>query len=161
MAIIRTEQQFVKFLGSSPNKVAQSGFTNEEFAISKGRADPDSRLNPMADAKVIDIINPNPRKASDRARLHEPVAQHQGAAAAQEQVRLTHFFVRSALKRARGRLNEFVRRSFSQRREKLGEQRSKQMEASFARIDRMADTLQEYDEMAASVLNRVLSHQKG
>lgn len=160
MAPIRTEQQFVKFLGSSPGKVANSGFTNEEFAISKGRADSDIRLNPMANAEVVDIINPNPRKASDRSRLDAPLAQV-GETAAQEQVRLTHFFVRSALKRARGRLNEYVRRSFGQRREKLGEQRSKQMEASFARIDRMADTLEFYDEMASSVLNRVLSHQKG
>lgn len=160
MAIIRTEQQFVKFMGSSPGKVANAGFTNEEFAISKGRADPDARLNPLADAKVIDIINPNPRKASDRSRLDEPLQQ--GAqAAAQEQVRLNHFFVRSALKRSKGRLNELVRRSFSQRKDKLGDQRSKQMEASFARIDRMAETLQEYDDMAATVLNRVLSHQKG
>ena len=160
MAIIRTEQQFVKFMGSSPGKVAQSGFTNEEFAISKGRADPDARLNPMPEAGVIDIINPNPRKASDRARLDAPQTLG-GEQAAADQVRLTHFFVRAALKRARGRLNEYIRRSFGQRRDKLGEQRSKQMETSFARIDRMADTLEFYDEMAASVLNRVLSHQKG
>lgn len=160
MAVIRTEQQFVKFMGSSPGKVANAGFTNEEFASSKGKADGDARLNPMPELGVVDVLYPNPRKASDRGRLEQPTGPEQNAAA-QEEVRLTQFFVRSALKRAKGKLNQFVRKGLSQRRDKLGDQRAKQMDASFGRLDKMADTLEFYDDLASSVLHRVLSHQKG
>lgn len=160
MAVIRTEQQFVKFMGSSPAKVANSGFTAEEFKSSRGRADPDARLNPMPQAGVVDAIFPNPRHTSDRGRLGAPDAP-EVVAAAQEEVRLHQFFVRSALKRARGKLNGHVRRVVEQRRERFGETRAKQMDASFNRLDKMAETLEFYDNMAAAVLNRVLSHQKG
>jgi hypothetical protein len=160
MAVIRTEQQFVKFMGSSPTKVANSGFTSEEFTSTRGKADPDMRLNPMPALGVVDAMNPNPRKASDRARLEQPESPEAGAAA-EDNVRLTQFFVRSALKRARGKLNQFVRKGLAQRRGQLGDQRAKQMDASFSRLDKMAETLEFYDDLASGVLHRVLSHQKG
>ena len=160
MAAIRTEQQFIKFMGSSPGKVADSGYTSEEFSSSRGKADPDVRLNPMPALGVVDAMNPNPRKASDRARLEQPMSPEQGAAA-ENDVRLNQFFVRSALQRAKGKLNQFIRKGLTGRREKLGDQRAKQMDASFARLDKMAETLEFYDDLASGVLHRVLSHQKG
>ena len=157
--IIRSEPQFVKFMGQSLDKISNSGYTAEEFKFSKGRADPDARLNPMPKAGVVDKIFPNPNKASDRNRLEVPVPTG-GERAVQEEVRLTQFFIRAALKRTRGKFNEFLRKGFSGRRDKLGE-RARQMEASFQRLDKMAETLEYYDELASGVLNRVLSHQKG
>jgi hypothetical protein len=158
--IIRSDPQFVSFTGTSFNKVVNSGFTAEEFKSQKGSPDGDARLNPLPKAGVVDKIFPNPQKASDRARLNAPVNPLEGQAAAQEDVRLTHFFVRNALKRTRGKLNDMMRKGFSSRREKLGE-RAKQMEASFTRLDKMAEQLEIFDDMAQQVLNRVLANQKG
>jgi hypothetical protein len=158
--IIRSDPQFVSFTGTSFSKVQNAGFTSEEFKSQKGKPDADARLNPMPKAGVIDKILPNPQKASDRARLDAPLNPLQGQAAAQEEVRLTHFFIRSALTRTRGKLNEMMRKGFASRRERLGE-RAKQMDASFQRLDKMAEQLEFFDDLAQGVLNRVLANQKG
>lgn len=158
--IIRSDPQFVTFTGTSFNKVVNSGFTTEEFQSQKGKPDADARLSPMPKAGVVDKIFPNPQKASDRQRLQAPTNPAETQAVAQEEVRLTHFFIRAALKRTRGKLNEMMRRGFASRRERLGE-RAKQMDASFQRLDKMAEQLEFFDELAQGVLNRVLANQKG
>ncbi len=160
MANIGSERQFVSFANTSLSKITNSGFTPEEFKSQKGRPDPDLRLNPMPRAGVVDKIFPNHNKASDRTRLGAPMNPLETQAAAQEEVRLTHFFIRSALKKTRSRFNEMLRRGFSGRKDKLGE-RAKQMEASFGRIDKMAEQLEFFDDLAQGVLNRVLANQKG
>jgi hypothetical protein len=160
VANIGSERQFVSFAGTSLNKITNSGFTNEEFKSQAGRPDADARLNPLPRAGVVDRIFPNHNKASDRTRLGAPVNPLESQAAAQEEVRLTHFFIRSALKRTRSRFNEMLRRGFSGRKDKLGE-RAKQMEASFGRLDKMSEQLEYYDNLAQGVLTRVLSNQKG
>jgi len=160
VANIGSERQFVSFANTSLNKITNSGFTTEEFKSQAGRPDADARLNPLPKAGVVDKIFPNHNKASDRTRLGAPVNPLAGQAAAQEEVRLTHFFIRSALKKTRSRFNEMLRRGFSGRREKLGD-RAKQMEASFGRLDKMAEQLEFFDDLAQGVLNRVLSNQKG
>ena len=158
--IIRSDPQFVSFTNTSFNKVSNSGFTAEEFKSQKGQPDADARLNPLPKAGVVDKIFPNPNKTSDRQRLNAPLNPLQAQAATQEEVRLTHFFVRSALQRSRGKLNDMLRKGFAGRRERLGD-RAKQMEASFARIDKMSEQLEFFDDLAQTVLNRVLSNQKG
>src|ERR1700712_5010622 len=115
--IIRSDPQFVSFTGTSFGKVMNSGFTNEEFKSQKGKPDGDARLNPLPKAGVVDKIYPNPAKTSDRSRLDVPANPLESTAAAQEEVRLTQFYIRSALKRTRGKLNEMMRRGFSGRKE--------------------------------------------
>lgn len=158
--IIRSDPQFVSFTGTSFSKVVNSGFTAEEFKSQKGAPDADARLNPLPKSGVVDRIFPNHQKTSDRQRLLAPTNPGETQAAAQEEVRLTHFFVRSALKRTRGKLNDMMRKGFGSRRERLGE-RAKQMEASFQRLDKMAEQLEFFDDLAQGVLNRVLANQKG
>jgi hypothetical protein len=158
--IIRSDPQFVSFTGTSFSKVTNAGFTQEEFKSQAGKPDPDARLNPLPKAGVVDKIFPNPNKTSDRQRLLAPANPMESQAATQEEVRLTHFFIRSALKRTRGKLNDMMRKGFSSRRERLGD-RAKQMDASFQRLDKMAEQLEFFDELAQGVLNRVLANQKG
>jgi|GEM_PF-6019501 len=158
MASIRSDKQFVNFFGSDSTQVANSGYTKEELQLTKGSPDKDVRLNPMPELGVVDSIFPNPRKTSDRQRIEEPVLGN--LKNAEDQVRLTQFFIRSALKRQKGQLGKRLRQFLTQRRGQFGD-RAQQMEASFERVDRMVDLLEFYSEMADNVLHRVISQQKG
>lgn len=140
-----------------PVNISEFGSTAEEYALTKGKAETNIMIAPMATNAAEGLLGP--KTSSDHLRVEAPttpqINEYEGPT-------LHHIAVRGALTKGTAKIGRFIAETVkSDAMRGIGDDRRGQILASLSKESAMCDLLGRFQKMQEGVYSRVLGQSKG